>query len=160
MLALAAEAVREAGLSDSVTLVQSAYSDMRSVLEELEIKAVHGIILDLGLSSDQLAWEDRGFSFNSDGPLDMRFDANEAVRTAAELVNQLREAELADLIFEFGEERFSRRIAQDRRRADQGTDPHDRPACRNREAGDPRALQGRTDQPGHSRLPGAADRRE
>jgi 16S rRNA (cytosine1402-N4)-methyltransferase len=112
MLALAAEAVREAELSQSVTLVQSAFAEMRSVLEEIEIKAVHGIILDLGLSSDQLAWEDRGFSFNSDGPLDMRFDANEAVRTAAELVNQLREADLANLFFEFGEERFSRRIAR------------------------------------------------
>jgi 16S rRNA (cytosine1402-N4)-methyltransferase len=112
MLALAAQAVRDAGLSESATLVQSAFAEMRSVLEELEIKAVNGIILDLGLSSDQLAWEDRGFSFASDGPLDMRFDANEAVRTAAELVNQLRETDLANLFFEFGEEGFSRRIAR------------------------------------------------
>jgi 16S rRNA (cytosine1402-N4)-methyltransferase len=112
MLALATEAVRNAGLSESVTLVQSPFSEMRSVLEEFEIKAVQGIILDLGLSSDQLGWEDRGFSFNSDGPLDMRFDANEAVPTAADLINQLREVDLANVFFEFGEERFSRRIAR------------------------------------------------
>jgi 16S rRNA (cytosine1402-N4)-methyltransferase len=112
MLALAAEAVRDAGLSESVTLVQSPYSEMRSVLGELEIKTVDAIILDLGLSSDQLVWEDRGFSFASDGPLDMRFDSNEAVPSAAELVNQLSEAELAKIFFEFGEERFSRRIAR------------------------------------------------
>ena len=59
-----------------------------------------------GLSSDQLAWHDRGFSFSTDGPLDMRFNCNEAVPTAADLVNQSREAELAQLFFEFGEERF------------------------------------------------------
>jgi 16S rRNA (cytosine1402-N4)-methyltransferase len=112
MLALAKEAVRDAGLSESVTLVQSAFSEMRSVLEAMEIKAVHGLILDLGLSSDQLAWPDRGFSFGSEGPLDMRFDPNEAVPTAADLINHLREAELANIFFEFGEERFSRRIAR------------------------------------------------
>ena len=112
MLALATEAIGSAGLSQSVTLVQSPFSQMRSVLEDLEIKAVNAVVLDLGLSSDQLAWEDRGFSFLSDGPLDMRFNANEARSTAAELVNQMREAELANLFFEFGEERFSRRIAR------------------------------------------------
>src|SRR5262249_33818741 len=59
-----------------------------------------------------LAWEDRGFSFASDGPLDMRFDSNEDVPSAADLVNQLSEVELAKMFFEFGEERFSRRIAR------------------------------------------------
>jgi 16S rRNA (cytosine1402-N4)-methyltransferase len=112
MLALAAEAVRDACLSESVILVNSRYSEMRSVLGELEIKAVDALILDLGLSSDQLDWEDRGFSFASDGPLDMRFDPSEAVPNAAELINRLSEAELAKMFFEFGEERFSRRIAR------------------------------------------------
>ena len=85
---------------------------MRDVLKQNGIEAVDAIILDLGLSSDQLAAQDRGFSFASEGPLDMRFDAGEDVPTAADLVNQLREAELADLFYEFGEERFSRRIAR------------------------------------------------
>jgi 16S rRNA (cytosine1402-N4)-methyltransferase len=112
MLALAAEAARSAGLSESVTLVESPFSEMRSVLEDLEIKAVNGVILDLGLSSDQLAWADRGFSFATDGPLDMRFNAQEGVPSAAQLVNELREADLANVFFEFGEERYSRRIAR------------------------------------------------
>jgi 16S rRNA (cytosine1402-N4)-methyltransferase len=112
MLALAREAVERERLGDSVTLIHSAYSEMRDVLGELGIEGVHGIILDLGLSSDQLHWEDRGFSFSSEGPLDMRFDPDEDIPTAADLVNQLPEAELADLFFEFGEERFSRRIAR------------------------------------------------
>ena len=112
MLAEAKEAVRLAGLSDRVTLVHAAYGEMRAVLEQNGIEAVDAIILDLGLSSDQLAAQDRGFSFASEGPLDMRFDPGEEVPTAADLVNQLREAELADLFYEFGEERFSRRIAR------------------------------------------------
>ncbi len=112
MLVEAKEAVRLAELSDRVTLVHAAYGDMRAVLEQMGIEAVDAIILDLGLSSDQLAASDRGFSFASEGPLDMRFDAGEDVPTAADLVNQLREAELADLFYEFGEERFSRRIAR------------------------------------------------
>ena len=112
MLALALAAVKSAGVSDSVTLIHSAYGEMANVLKELGIERVHGIVLDLGLSSDQLDWEDRGFSFSSTGPLDMRFDPSERIPTAAELVNRLREAELADLFYEFGEERFSRRIAR------------------------------------------------
>jgi 16S rRNA (cytosine1402-N4)-methyltransferase len=108
MLALAAEAVR--GLP--VTLVHAPYSDMGEVLQDLEIPAARGILLDLGLSSDQLAWTDRGFSFASDGPLDMRFDPTGRGPTAADLVNSLGAEELANLIFELGEERFSRRIAR------------------------------------------------
>ncbi|ODT98077.1 MAG: 16S rRNA (cytosine(1402)-N(4))-methyltransferase [Planctomycetes bacterium SCN 63-9] len=108
MLALAAQAVR--GLP--VTLVHAPYSDMGEVLGGLEIPAVRGILLDLGLSSDQLAWADRGFSFAADGPLDMRFDQEGQGPTAADLVNSLGAEELANLIFELGEERFSRRIAR------------------------------------------------
>ena len=77
----------------------------------LEIGGVDGIVLDLGLSSDQLAWSHRGFSFSEDGPLDMRFDPKTR-EGAADLVNDLDEKELADLIFEYGEERHSRRIAR------------------------------------------------
>ena len=108
MLALAREAIGDL----PVTLVHAAYSEMGRVLEELGIDRVEGVLLDLGLSSDQLAWEGRGFSFAADGPLDMRFDPDAGGPTAADLVNRLSAEELANLIFEFGEERFSRRIAR------------------------------------------------
>jgi 16S rRNA (cytosine1402-N4)-methyltransferase len=107
MLAMAGVATK--GLP--VSLVQAAYSDLIRVLDRLEIDQVDGIVLDLGLSSDQLHWADRGFSFVTDGPLDMRFDPN-GDTTAADLVNDLTAEELADVIFEYGEERHSRRIAR------------------------------------------------
>ncbi len=112
MLALAKAAVRAAGSPLPVTLVHAAYREMRRVLDEHGIDRVQGVLLDLGLSSDQLAWNDRGFSFSVDGPLDMRFDRDEPGPSAADLVNHLQEAELARLFFELGEERFSRRIAR------------------------------------------------
>ena len=108
MRALAAKAV--GGLP--VTLVASSYADLRDVLEDLGIDAVDGILLDLGLSSDQLAWSKRGFSFANDGPLDMRFDPESDDPTAADLVNSLEEVELARIFFEYGEERYSRRVAR------------------------------------------------
>jgi 16S rRNA (cytosine1402-N4)-methyltransferase len=107
MLELAARSTM--GLS--VTLVNASYSDLDRILEDLGLDGVDGILLDLGLSSDQLAWRHRGFSFAEDGPLDMRYDPG-ARETAADLVNDLEEKELADLIFEYGEERHSRRIAR------------------------------------------------
>jgi 16S rRNA (cytosine1402-N4)-methyltransferase len=116
MLALAREAVSAAsetlGYTLPVTLVHARYREMRGVLDDLGIIHVEGILLDLGLSSDQLAAADRGFSFTVDGPLDMRFDPNEPGPTAAELVKRLPEADLAQLFFDFGEERFSRRISR------------------------------------------------
>jgi 16S rRNA (cytosine1402-N4)-methyltransferase len=112
MLVLAGAAVRAAGSPLPVTLVHAAFRDMRRVLDEQGIDRVQGVLLDVGLSSDQLAWNDRGFSFSVDGPLDMRFDPDEPGPSAADLVNHLREAELARLFFELGEERFSRRIAR------------------------------------------------
>src|SRR5256885_10605139 len=72
---------------------------------------VNGLLADLGMSSLQLEDPSRGFSFNLPGPLDMRMDP-ETAETAAQLVNRMRERELADLIFKFGEERHSRRIAR------------------------------------------------
>ncbi|WP_240911091.1 16S rRNA (cytosine(1402)-N(4))-methyltransferase RsmH [Paludisphaera soli] len=110
MLELARAAV--AGLP--VDLVHAPYSAMRRRLAGLGIEAgaVDGVLLDLGLSSDQLAWRHRGFSFGADGPLDMRFDADSEGPTAAELLAESSAEDLAKAFFEFGEERFSRRIAR------------------------------------------------
>ncbi len=94
-----------------VTLVHTGYDRTGEVLDELGIGPIDGLLLDLGLSSDQLAWTDRGFSFARDGPLDMRFDPT-ADTTAADLLARLGESDLADLIYQLGEERFSRRIAR------------------------------------------------
>lgn len=87
------------------------YSDLPEVLEDLEIAGVDGILLDLGLSSDQLADAERGFSFQSDGPLDLRFDPTRG-EPAWRLVQRLSAEHLANLIYQYGEERFSRRIAR------------------------------------------------
>jgi 16S rRNA (cytosine1402-N4)-methyltransferase len=94
-----------------VTLIRAPYSELAEVLSELGVDGVDGILLDLGLSSDQLAWAHRGFSFAADGPLDMRFDPD-SERTAAAVVNTWSEEELARLFFEYGEERHSRRVAR------------------------------------------------
>jgi len=94
-----------------VRFAQANYSDIPEVLDALSIDAVDGVLLDVGLSSDQLADDARGFSFDSEGPLDLRFDPTEG-EPAWRLVNRLQPATLADLIFEFGEERYSRRIAR------------------------------------------------
>ncbi|NLE39763.1 MAG: 16S rRNA (cytosine(1402)-N(4))-methyltransferase RsmH [Pirellulaceae bacterium] len=100
---------RSAGMP--IRLFQGNYCDLPEVLEELGVEAVDGIVLDLGLSSDQLADSDRGFSFSGDGPLDLRFDPTRGEPTWR-LVNRLGEKNLADLIYAYGEERFSRRIAR------------------------------------------------
>jgi 16S rRNA (cytosine1402-N4)-methyltransferase len=113
MLALAESTLQAAGVGPRVTLVHDAYQELREVLDRLGIERVHGILLDLGLSSDQLAWDGRGFSFSTDGPLDMRFDPGQPGLTALELVNRSSEADLARLFFELGEDRFSRRIARE-----------------------------------------------
>jgi 16S rRNA (cytosine1402-N4)-methyltransferase len=99
--------------------IQANYSDLPEILTGLEIEAVDGILLDLGLSSDQLADVDRGFSFHSAGPLDLRFDPTRG-EPAWKLVERLSAEHLADLIHQYGEERFSRRISRriaDTRRA-------------------------------------------
>jgi 16S rRNA (cytosine1402-N4)-methyltransferase len=108
MLALAERAT----LGLPVTLVASPYSAVDGVLRGLGIGAVDGILLDIGLSSDQLAWTARGFSFANDGPLDMRYDPGSDDPSAADLVNTLKEEELARIFFEYGEERYSRRVAR------------------------------------------------
>ena len=87
------------------------YTELPTFLAEIEQPQVDGVLLDLGLSSDQLADDTRGFSFNIDGPLDLRFNPD-AGEPAWRLLERLSQEHLADLIYEFGEERFSRRIAR------------------------------------------------
>lgn len=94
-----------------VCVATSSYADFPAVLAELKIKQVNGILLDLGLSSDQLADTNRGFSFDAEGPLDMRFDPEQG-EPAWRMLERLRAEELADTIFKYGEERLSRRIAK------------------------------------------------
>lgn len=94
-----------------VTLAESNFCDLPDVLAEIGVPKVDGVMLDLGLSSDQLADDARGFSFHSEGLLDLRFNTAEG-RPAYELLATMRENHLADLIYEFGEERYSRRIAR------------------------------------------------
>lgn len=100
-----------AGFKGRLDLVHSDFSDFDVVLKKLGVDAVDGMLFDLGISSFQLDDPKRGFSFRSDGPLDMRMDQNNPV-AARDLVNTLAEEELANIIFNFGEERFSRRIAR------------------------------------------------
>jgi 16S rRNA (cytosine1402-N4)-methyltransferase len=100
---------RLAGLP--VVLVQRNFEDIRTVLEELGILAVDAILADVGFSSDQLADAQRGLSFQTEGPLDMRLDPGHG-QPASTLVNRLPEKELADLFWQYGEERYSRRIAR------------------------------------------------
>lgn len=102
----------------AVKVAHSNYCDLPEVLDEIDVAAVDGVLLDLGLSSDQLADSERGFSFAADGSLDLRFDT-ESGQSAATLINHLSVERLAEIIFQYGEERHSRRIARaivDRRR--------------------------------------------
>ncbi|MGE5193701.1 MAG: 16S rRNA (cytosine(1402)-N(4))-methyltransferase RsmH [Deltaproteobacteria bacterium] len=95
----------------SCHLHQASYADLPRVLADLKIPAVDRILLDLGLSSDQLADHSRGFSFTSEGPLDLRFDTTQG-EPAAELVMRLGEQELADIFERYGEEPQARRMAR------------------------------------------------
>jgi 16S rRNA (cytosine1402-N4)-methyltransferase len=91
-------------------VLEGRFGDMEALLATLGISAVAGIALDLGVSSPQLDDPARGFSFRADGPLDMRMGTGGA--SAADLVNTLPEATLANLIYIYGEERFARRVAR------------------------------------------------
>ena len=95
-----------------VKLVQSNYCDLPEILRHLDVAAVAGVVLDLGVSSDQLADEHRGFSFDSPGPLDLRFNPDEG-EPAWRLLQRLSADTIAKVIREFGEERHSRRIARE-----------------------------------------------
>jgi 16S rRNA (cytosine1402-N4)-methyltransferase len=115
MLGLAAQVLS----GPNVHLIHSSYAELPEVLPTLNISAVDRILLDLGLSSDQLADRERGFGFQTAGPLDMRFDTSTG-QPVWELLESANEEQLANIFHEYGEERFSRQIAAaivDRRRS-------------------------------------------
>ena len=94
-----------------VTLIHANFDQVFDVLRNQGIETVDGVLADLGFASDQMDDAGRGLSFRGDGPLDMRLDPSTGT-TAADLVNRMSEAALADVFFEFGEERHSRRVAK------------------------------------------------
>lgn len=102
---------RLADLGQRVRLFQANFAEVRDVLRQARVGPAEALLADLGVCSAQLDDPRRGLSFQTDGPLDMRFDGR-AKTTAADLVNRLDEAALADLIYEYGQERYSRRIAR------------------------------------------------
>ena len=108
--ALAIADQRLKNFRDRYTLVQASYIHLLDAMQDIGWKEVNGIVIDLGLSSMQLDTPERGFSFRLEGPLDMRFDPERGI-SAADLVNQSSEKDLADLIWQYGEEKQSRRIA-------------------------------------------------
>lgn len=108
-LELAAQALSRFG--QRVHLIHANFDRLAEIAQGQQIPPVDGLLLDLGVSSMHLDQPERGFSFQVDGPLDMRMDST-GDQTAADLVNNLPEEELADLIYRYGEERHSRRIAR------------------------------------------------
>ena len=107
---LAKAGERLKSFSDSFRPVHDNFKNLPLTLNRLATGPVDGVLLDLGVSSGQLLAPERGFSFQSDAMLDMRMDRTQS-RTAADIVNETPEKELADIIYQYGEERFSRRIA-------------------------------------------------
>lgn len=103
---------RLAKFGERFEVYHANFSGIESVLREAEVEKIDGILADLGVSSLQLDSETRGFSFRYDAPLDMRMNADSAEETVADLLETLSEFELARIIYEYGEERFSRRIAR------------------------------------------------
>jgi 16S rRNA (cytosine1402-N4)-methyltransferase len=95
----------------NIHLVKGRFSNMEHIVESLGYKQVDGILLDLGVSSLQLKSEGRGFSFLKDETLDMRMDREQKL-TAAKIINEYSEKDLANILWRYGEERFSRRIAR------------------------------------------------
>ena len=109
--ALRAADQRLKGFGEQVTLARDNYCEIDRVLESLGIEKVDGILLDIGVSSYQLDNLERGFSYKSDAPLDMRMDTRQSL-TAADVVNSYSENELFTIIKDYGEERFARNIAK------------------------------------------------
>jgi 16S rRNA (cytosine1402-N4)-methyltransferase len=108
--AIARGAALAARFPGRLHLLQGSFGDMLGLLQRVGVSELDGVVLDLGVSSYQIDDPARGFSFRADGPLDMRMSASGP--TAADLVNTLPEAELADTLYQLGEERASRRVAR------------------------------------------------
>jgi 16S rRNA (cytosine1402-N4)-methyltransferase len=115
-VAAATERLAASGAGDRVQIVRSNFARMAEALAELGITSVDGVCADLGVSSPQLDEAGRGMSFRREGPIDMRMD-QEGGETALELIERLGDDELADVIFRYGDERRSRRIARSIKRA-------------------------------------------
>ena len=109
--ALQAGRLRLTGVRPTVHVVQGNFREIGAVLDQLGIGQVDGILFDLGVSSHQIDLPQRGFSYMNNGPLDMRMNPEQSL-TAQEIVNTYPEKELARVIFEYGEERWARRIAK------------------------------------------------
>jgi 16S rRNA (cytosine1402-N4)-methyltransferase len=114
--AIAAARERLALVADRLTVVQAPFSSLRDQLAALGLSRADGLVADLGVSSPQLEDPERGMSFRREGPLDMRMDPENGP-TALELVEQLSDDELANVIYRYGDERRSRRIARSIRKA-------------------------------------------
>lgn len=108
--AIAAAGARLAPLGDRACVVRSNYSELTEVLDRLQIPAIDGLLLDLGVSSHQFDEAERGFSYRSDAPLDMRMDRRQT-KSAYDVINTYSEAGLKRILLEYGEERFAGRIA-------------------------------------------------
>ena len=111
MNAINAATKRLEEFKDKVTLVHSNFSNVKEVFKNLGIEKADGFLLDIGVSSHQLDEAERGFSYMQDAPLDMRMDTSRSL-SAYEVVNEYSEKELNDIIFEYGEERWAKRIAE------------------------------------------------
>ena len=106
-----ARALAKARLGERITIIPGNFRDISTLSKQAGVTSADGILLDIGVSSLQLDDPQRGFTFREEGPLDMRMD-QETGETAADIVNTLKERDLADLIFKYGEERLSRKIAR------------------------------------------------
>ncbi|MDN6302405.1 MAG: 16S rRNA (cytosine(1402)-N(4))-methyltransferase RsmH [Brachybacterium sp.] len=111
-LALARERLDRDGVGERATLVHATYDQIPEVLSDLGLPGAHGLMMDLGLSSFQIDTADRGFSYAVDAPLDMRMDPTSDGPTAADLLADLPEAEIARILRDLGDERFAKRIAR------------------------------------------------
>ena len=99
-------------LKNRLILVNDSYINLKNIVEEHNFKPINGILFDLGISSQHLEENNRGFSFQKDEPLDMRYDKNQKHLTAENIINEWPEKEIEQILREYGEERFSRKIAQ------------------------------------------------
>lgn len=109
--AIEAAGVRLNGFGEKVTIIRSNYCEMKSKLHQIGIDRVDGIVLDLGVSSYQLDTAERGFSYRSDAPLDMRMDQRQKM-TARDIVNDYSEMDLFRVIRDYGEDKFAKNIAK------------------------------------------------